>query len=155
MSVVYFIQAGADGPIKIGVASNLRRRVQMLQTGCPVPLVVLAITDGGREKEVELHLAHRADLVRGEWFKPSPAVLASVEAARPVQAHRAFTPLAERRMALGLSQGELAAMFGISQGAISRAENAERPSRRYELAIELLELRKKAAAAEPEKADAA
>jgi DNA-binding transcriptional regulator YiaG len=152
MSVVYFIQAGADGPIKIGVASNLRRRLQMLQTGCPVPLVVLAITDGGREKEAELHLAHRADLVRGEWFKPSPAVLASVEAARPPEAHRrrtkrTLTALAERRMALGLSQGELAATLGITQTVVSRCENAAKPNRRYDLALEAIELRMRAAKA--------
>ncbi|MBI0474243.1 helix-turn-helix domain-containing protein [Sphingomonas sp. MA1305] len=59
-------------------------------------------------------------------------------------AHRS---LAERRRTLGLSQTELAARLGISQAAVSRAENEDRSDKRYALALEALELRAQIGAA--------
>jgi len=56
-------------------------------------------------------------------------------------------PFSERRKALGMSQASLAAAMGISQAAVSRAENENRSDRRYELALEALETRAKATAA--------
>ena len=55
--------------------------------------------------------------------------------------------LSDRRKAIGLSQTELAAQMGISQAAVSRAENENRSDRRYELALEALETRAKGEAA--------
>lgn len=51
--------------------------------------------------------------------------------------------LSDRRKALGLSQASLATAMGISQAAVSRAENENRSDRRYELALEALETRAK------------
>jgi DNA-binding XRE family transcriptional regulator len=81
MSVVYFIQAGAGGPIKIGIAANLQRRIATLQTGCPEPLVVLGTIAGGPLEEARLHAHLRAFRIRGEWFKPSELVLSTVQQA--------------------------------------------------------------------------
>jgi transcriptional regulator with XRE-family HTH domain len=53
-------------------------------------------------------------------------------------AHRT---LADRRKELGLSQTDLATKLGISQAAVSRAENEDRSDKRYALALEALELR--------------
>lgn len=53
-------------------------------------------------------------------------------------AHRS---LADRRRDLGLSQTDLAGKLGISQAAVSRAENEDRSDKRYELSLEALELR--------------
>lgn len=53
-------------------------------------------------------------------------------------AHRS---LADRRRDLGLSQTDLAALLGISQAAVSRAENDDRSDKRYSLSLEALELR--------------
>lgn len=82
MSVVYFIQAGGGGPIKIGTASNLQRRVETLQCGCPEPLVVLATISGGRRDEALFHAALRPHRTRGEWFKPVPDVLRAIDEAK-------------------------------------------------------------------------
>jgi DNA-binding XRE family transcriptional regulator len=82
MSVVYFIQAGAGGAIKIGVAEDISRRVAGLQTGCPDLLTVLAVLPGTQRDERRLHSMLRAFRHRGEWFKPAPQVLAAVEDAR-------------------------------------------------------------------------
>jgi transcriptional regulator with XRE-family HTH domain len=54
--------------------------------------------------------------------------------------------LAERRKALGLSQAQLADLLGVNQATVSRNENAAEPDMRFCLALEALELRRKAAA---------
>lgn len=82
MSVVYFIQYGAGGPIKIGVAGNISRRVAALQTGSPEPLVVLATMPGGKSEEARLHHLLRQDRHRGEWFAPTARVLGAVALAK-------------------------------------------------------------------------
>jgi transcriptional regulator with XRE-family HTH domain len=50
--------------------------------------------------------------------------------------------LAERRRALGLSQEQLAALLGVTQGTVSRNENAADPDRRYALSLDALAMRK-------------
>lgn len=73
---VYFVQCGVVGPIKIGSAGDVTRRVAALQTGTPERLRVIARAPGvGVEGERELHrrFAHRR--IRGEWFRPSPDLL--------------------------------------------------------------------------------
>jgi hypothetical protein len=78
MSVVYFIQAGNDGPIKIGVTRSLDIRLPMLQTGSPYLLVVLATINGGHELESAYHRALCHHRMRSEWFYPTSEVLRHV-----------------------------------------------------------------------------
>lgn len=52
------------------------------------------------------------------------------------------SPLVDRRKALGLSQDQLAALLGVTQGTVSRNETAERPDRRYVLSLDALSVRK-------------
>jgi hypothetical protein len=69
--VIYFIQAGDDGPIKIGSSENIPRRIAGLQVGNPAELHVLGVFP----EEYELH-THFADIhIRGEWLKPEPQLL--------------------------------------------------------------------------------
>lgn len=76
---VYMAQAGEGGPVKIGVAANVPSRIAQLQTGNAARLNLLAVhADGGKALERELHERHAADRLHGEWFRPSPAVLATV-----------------------------------------------------------------------------
>lgn len=49
--------------------------------------------------------------------------------------------LAVTRRSLGLSQIQLAALLGVTQGTVSRAETSEAPDRRYVLAMEGLAAR--------------
>lgn len=72
---VYFIQAGEGGPIKIGTAIDVARRLLVLQTGNVEPLTLLCDFEGGPEEERRLHRLFAADHLRGEWFRPSAAVL--------------------------------------------------------------------------------
>ena len=71
---VYLLQAGLRGPIKIGVARNVRRRLKTLQTGNHQELRVLAVipcgTDGSaRNLESQLHRKFSKSRIRGEWFR--------------------------------------------------------------------------------------
>lgn len=88
MSKLYFIQAGDDGPIKIGHSANPRERLAMLQVGNPRELVLLAEIDysagnlGERTAAYQEELFHRTfriARIRGEWFEPHPTILWAIE----------------------------------------------------------------------------
>lgn len=78
---VYFIQtAGPDGPVKIGVATDIRTRLAALQTAHPWELKVLGyehIDDESSRyaREQFLHQRFAADRMSGEWFRASQALL--------------------------------------------------------------------------------
>lgn len=75
MSYVYFIQAGTDGPVKIGVTSNIMKRMDALQVGHHEQLILLGSVAGGYEVEKHWHTRWSAHHIRGEWFKPDDALL--------------------------------------------------------------------------------
>lgn len=92
---VYFVQAGEDGPIKIGYAGNVAARVADLQVACPQELRFLAmLAEGTKADEAKFHLEFAADLVRGEWFNPSPALLSLISS---VAANNAAVVIRRRR----------------------------------------------------------
>ena len=68
--MIYFIQAGEDGPIKIGFTNQpIKKRLSELQTGNPYKLKVLFVYKGHTVTEIRLHWLHRHHCIRGEWFK--------------------------------------------------------------------------------------
>jgi hypothetical protein len=72
---VYFIQAEIGGPVKIGVAQDVSKRLAAMQIGSPFPLRVVKVIDtgsGGYYLERKLHerFAHLRE--RGEWFRVDP-----------------------------------------------------------------------------------
>ncbi|WP_181421657.1 GIY-YIG nuclease family protein [Curtobacterium sp. MCBD17_030] len=75
VSVVYFVQQGNSGPIKIGCTRNLKSRVNSLQTSSAEPLNVLGTVPGGFELERQMHEALSPHRLSGEWFAPTPKVL--------------------------------------------------------------------------------
>lgn len=72
---VYFIQAGPDGPIKIGVSHDVAARLVNLQTAHWEELRLLGTAIGGFELERDLHAAFAAHRLKGEWFAISPTEL--------------------------------------------------------------------------------
>ena len=72
---VYFIQAGGlRGPIKIGVASNVNRRLVELQVANYKELQILTTIPcqtmaGALSMEKYLHDMLSSKRIRGEWFK--------------------------------------------------------------------------------------
>lgn len=72
---VYFIKAGENPTVKIGIAKNIWTRLSGIQTHNHEPVTLLALIDGGKEIEKELHRLFKKDHIRGEWFRLSPEVL--------------------------------------------------------------------------------
>lgn len=98
---VYFIQAGTDGPIKIGVTWNIAQRLRMLQYGTPNELHHIGDTrcqdsQAARKLERALHEQLKAAHMRGEWFEPTSEVRAVVPRTRFVgkEPERSTSPFA-------------------------------------------------------------
>jgi hypothetical protein len=76
---IYFIQAGDDGPIKIGVTGrSIHKRLAGIKTGCPWPLRLLGEAPGDFVQEQVIHLHLVQFRMEGEWFWPDPAVHATL-----------------------------------------------------------------------------
>jgi hypothetical protein len=77
-SYVYFVQAINGGPIKIGSAHNVERRLRILQTGNPIDLVILHKTSGGHNLETFLHKEFKDININGEWFRNTDKLLSYI-----------------------------------------------------------------------------
>lgn len=71
---VYLIQAGENGPVKIGATTDPRKRLIGLQVGHYEVLRILAIIPDSVAREAQLHEWFKADHIRGEWFRFSDAI---------------------------------------------------------------------------------
>lgn len=80
--MIYFLQSGVAGPIKIGTTAKGGSRVKDLQTACPYPARLLAQIEGDRSLEKRIHRALVGDCSNGEWFRPTERVAALTLAAR-------------------------------------------------------------------------
>jgi len=67
-AITYFVQAGDNGPIKIGRSIKPQRRVKHIQTDCYEKIFLIGLT---REKEAKLHKRFEKWLIRGEWYSPN------------------------------------------------------------------------------------
>lgn len=65
---IYFVQPVWGGPVKIGLTANLRSRLDAMQAMSPLPLRVLAVQPGDRDREIELHQRFAPWRTHGEWF---------------------------------------------------------------------------------------
>lgn len=70
-SVVYFLQAGNNGLIKIGTTSDFEKRYRDLCSVSPIALRKRGFMPGGIEVERHLHRRFKAERRHGEWFEPS------------------------------------------------------------------------------------
>ena len=69
--MVYFIQQGVDGPIKIGTSPSPVRRLNQLQTSNPCKLRLIGTIEGSYKEESVLHIMFKDHRRVGEWFDPS------------------------------------------------------------------------------------
>jgi hypothetical protein len=70
--MIYFLQQGWDGPIKIGHTEDhgtLKTRITTLQTANPYPLRLLETTKGTLKDEDKIHSDLKEHKLTGEWFK--------------------------------------------------------------------------------------
>lgn len=74
---VYLIGAPQDPSlVKVGFSTDPARRARQLQNGNGRRLRVIAKRPGTRADEKGLHAEFREHRTVGEWFKPTPALLA-------------------------------------------------------------------------------
>lgn len=72
--MIYFIQEGDNGPIKIGKAVSVERRLKGLQTAHHKELSILQVIPGGAERESKIKKDLIKFKIKGEWFQPMPEV---------------------------------------------------------------------------------
>ncbi len=77
-SYVYFVQEIGSGFVKIGRTNNPDVRVHHIQTHSAGKVDLLCVVPGGSRLEHTFHVAFACLRRRGEWFDPSPAMLALV-----------------------------------------------------------------------------
>lgn len=81
--MIYFIQLGDDGPIKIGKAKDVSTRFYQLQCAHPETLTLLCVIEGDKDKEDELHDLFLNLKIRGEWFSPESELLNYIQSLVP------------------------------------------------------------------------
>lgn len=81
---VYFVQQGANGPIKIGRSNfcDLDTRITTLQTGNPQKLNLLARFAATPAYEIVLHRMFEDSNIRGEWYTPTQDLLDIIDMIR-------------------------------------------------------------------------
>lgn len=84
--MIYFVQCGEEGPIKIGHSTSPRYRVRELQNSSPYDLRLLGVLEGDQKREKELHLQFGELRLKNEWFEPAPELLEFIR----VFTHRLF-----------------------------------------------------------------
>ena len=72
--MIYFVQQGNDGPVKIGYAAIVENRIRHLQVSSPYPLILLASSPGSTIDEKKIHAILKKHRLNGEWFEPHPEV---------------------------------------------------------------------------------
>lgn len=104
MSVIYFVQSGQDGPVKIGLCADgsFQQRLRTMQAGNPEPLLVRALYAGDRADQLQEQLRHRDRRLGDDWFAPN--VLLNLPDLTPVP----FDDNAQRRALAARNLAELA-----------------------------------------------
>lgn len=88
---IYFVQAGDDGPIKIGWTMDVERRLLELQNGNHLELRLLGSCEGSEQMEAQLHRRFAMHRMRREWFSPA------VELTRHIALMASFGPETSKR----------------------------------------------------------
>ena len=128
-AVHVYVIGPSGGPFKIGVATNLRRRLEGIQTSHPHPLDCAAAyrfpsLEKARSVERAMHAKFRGHCVRGEWFDVDP-VNASAAIAETGGELVQLTSTSKRRDGGGISEDERKAMFFESMGNHQKGMTAE------------------------------
>lgn len=78
---IYFMRCDCpEGFIKIGFGRDPERRLPALQVGSPYHLSIMATMAGTFSDERTIHERFKEARTQGEWFRPTPELLAFIEA---------------------------------------------------------------------------
>ena len=90
--MIYFIQSGLKGSIKIGYTdNNIQERMQALQSASPEKLYLLATMKGNKDEEQKLHKQFAEYRQQGEWFKSNPLLNTFIQTHTDLQIPLLFT----------------------------------------------------------------
>lgn len=74
--MIYFVQPVDGGPVKIGTATDVARRLSQLEAHYGAPLALLGTMEGGRAEEREIHARFsHLRFGRTEQFRPAPDLM--------------------------------------------------------------------------------
>lgn len=74
--MIYFIQAGDSGPIKIGYTGKpIEQRMYNISVACPYDIHLVKLFDGGEGHESYLHILFAPFNHRRDWFYPVRQIL--------------------------------------------------------------------------------
>lgn len=73
--MLYAIQAGPGGAIKIGFSGRPDQRIKEIAISCPQEIQPLGVQAGSQQEERGIHAALASHRIRGEWFAPDQPVL--------------------------------------------------------------------------------
>jgi hypothetical protein len=118
---VYFIRAGEDGPVKIGTAYSIEKRIRALQNAHYEPLTLVRQLEGDRHLEMRIHARFKHLRIRLEWFQFDPAMLSEDFSALHV-------PLIDQLIQRYGSQIAMSIATGFTQATISGWRQGNKPS---------------------------
>lgn len=92
---VYFIQAGEDGPVKIGwTGAAIAKRLGALQPGNWLDLRIIgSIPNQIIDTEAAWHERFAEHRIRSEWFAPAPELLTAIAEASAAEPMAIVTPI--------------------------------------------------------------
>lgn len=135
--MIYFVQAGVNGPVKIGYAKDVAARVTALSTAHYEELRILAVVTGNRYDEKAFHDKLENARMRGEWFEwsadVSEAVMMAKEGKTPRRARKERTRRQRdeqkrpytRTLSVAVEGSDiLLALKGVSQAEVVRRAKA-------------------------------
>ena len=127
--LIYFIQQGEKGPVKIGhTSSNLMERVRALQLGNPLELKLIGSIDGTPGIERALHKKFSEFNMRGEWFKPDPNFMSQIKSILHSRSAQVDVPeKIIRKSNDPTTQIEIATRLGITDARLSQILSGANP----------------------------
>lgn len=80
--MIYFIQEGENGPVKVGKGVSPEARLKQLQTGNPRHLKIYVVVPGYSSLETKIKKDLAKFQINGEWFSPTPELFEYIDKIR-------------------------------------------------------------------------
>lgn len=116
---LYFIQAGDNGPIKIGVSSRVETRLRSLQTAHYEKLTCIKKTATKIDPykiEKEIHRIFSRFRINGEWYSPDKYLTFFISSIRPLKATEQY----KKRTFGIMTFSVFAKKIGVTPSAITK-----------------------------------
>ena len=130
---VYVMECADAECIKIGIAKDVGRRLEGIQSGNPLEVTIIYSREFEERRAAQVErAAHRhfkAQRVRGEWFRVSTEDAERFIASQPDDVVIADAPVDSVVDWIG-GQGALASLLGVTRAAISQWRTVGIPANR-------------------------